>query len=711
MKMLRVSPAILLLLLCLLASVRTASSDGGQGPPEVEAADIIYVFIWDPRPPGQIRADGGWRPPNQDYEDNMRAFFVYHHELGQWDDEGRPREARWATAYVTAYVNMADAQGGRQEGWLYRIRVSRNMVMCVDNDPSRVYALGGIQWAQVRSYRLATSTIFILIRRDHNFARYVQDSITVLPSTCSLFIRDPGMWDCWYASDFAHLLLSHPLLGPRLGYLGFFPLCFERFNNETTARPGSNVPECQPGPSGSRNRGRPGRQNLTGTSAMLNEHSHSSGSRENCEAAAPRAACCDPEQERVDEEWIDKYLDSVVLRSSLDHNEAGQAEQLDEADQAEQLDAEEPAEDEERPRKKQKPNNDTVLPYETTTPNPLEQPGTSGLSINDVDWRALAAFAALCEMASGGSHQKRSAYEFHNKKACDDAANKIRKLDSCERITGLEVGVTLSNDYWSGTSSEISLAFDGSQGPVRIPIADGPSRGFNTWKSFGLNDHGISELKDVKNIRLETREKSSFPWFSTAWRLQDVELRGRCVETNDLVVMEKYKSLNQWFETPNKDITTWQSVGNLAVTTPDWKVKPPCNYLSSLTVNFTIGDRNWAGTGHTITFSVNSMSKPIIIAKAPSRGTFVSKKLDLADVVQVRDLNKMSLLDQTSRDWSLTAGWFLKGVTLSGECVASRKRISMNKFKAVNEWFEHQNPIEQLEPVWGGEFSPEDWSL
>ncbi|RDA83926.1 hypothetical protein CP532_3646 [Ophiocordyceps camponoti-leonardi (nom. inval.)] len=747
MKTFRVPPAVLptvLFLLCLLTSVRAAGSDDGQQSPPGKTPNITIVYRWDSRPPQQIRADGGWRPPYEDYEDNRRAFYVYHHNLGELDDEGFPREDRWRTAYVTAHANMTEATADSQ-GWLYRIHASENMIMPDDANTSRVYALGGIHWAQVRSYRPMNSTRFILNRRDHNYERYAQDSVTVVPSTDSPFLREPATWDRSWASDYAHALLSKLRLGARLGYHGLFPLSFERFSNDSppqssTSHTGSDVPENQPGPSGVRtSRPRGGRRKGAGTcrkeatkkkapkkktpskkkaakeaaegDSVLNEHSYSSSPREDC---SPEE-CCDTGQEREDHEWIDSYIDSVVQRGRSRLEEPHGAN--DEAGQAEQFDDDEPAEDEGRPRKKQKPNEDTTtLSYETTTPNPLEQlPDTSNLTVDDIDWRALAAMVVLCENAFGGSRTKRSVPEFYSKKTCDDASNKIRKLDSCERVSGLQVGFTLSNDDWSGTSSEISLVFDGPQGPVRIPIADGPSRGFKTWKSFGIGDSGVSQLQDIKNIRIECKEKNSFPWFSQAWQLQDLELRARCVETSDLMVMEKYKPLNKWFESPDKKITTWQDVGNLPVTTRDWKMKPPCNYLSSLFVNFTVGDRNWAGTDSSIAFSVNSMSKPIILAKEPTRGTFVSKEIKLedyfgAEVLQVRDLNKMRLLDQTSGDWSLTSGWFLQGVTLSGKCVASGKRISMNKFVAVDDWYEHKNPIEKLESVWDGEFSPEDWS-
>ncbi|RDA95922.1 hypothetical protein CP533_5941 [Ophiocordyceps camponoti-saundersi (nom. inval.)] len=745
MKTFRASRAMLataLLLICLLGSARAI---GTKRPATKKPATLIirFVHIFDKRSPYQIQAEGGWQPPHRDYGDNMRAFYINHHILGEFDEQNRSREANWRTAYVTAYSNLEELERrfGEQEGYFYQIHATGNMFVPESETEFRVYALGGIHWSQVKKYRHTYSTNY---REEPSYDPGYNYFTCLRLTAGSSLLLDSAHWDCAYASNFAHEILR--ALGPRVGYNGVLPLCFRPLGNvnavttsTTPATAGIVLPECQPGPSGLQNSHRQLGQNghreapgSTLTHFLSDRPGHDSGDGQQC--AAPQASnpgiCCNREQEQRDLDWLDSHIQSSFTRlgplqywlyhSRPDNNEAGQSTGV------------EPVSDEEEPtNKKQKVDDHTSPTYETSeeararhtatikkltqvtaTPSPAQLPAPD-LDFDDIDFTYLAVIAATCGFSSAnkGFHQKRSEYEFYSKKDCDDANKAIQKLDRCERIHHLEAGFDLSTDYWSGSNSEISLAFDGPDGLVRVPIADSPPRGFQTWKPFNITKSGISNVKDIKSLKLDTRERGS-SWYN-GWKLQDVELRARCVESNDSMSLNKYKSLNEWFPSVhNKD---WQDVGVLPVKETDWVMKPPCNFLSRLSLNFTIGDKYLAGTDDTIAFYVRPMSKPITIAKAPSRGKFVHKELDLsehfgAEVIQVKNLTEMVLLDAASAGFSWAPDWFLHGVTLSGHCVGSGKLIEMNKFKSIDQWEGHGNKVAELEQAWSGEFRPEDWS-
>ncbi|PFH58527.1 putative enterotoxin [Ophiocordyceps unilateralis] len=604
---------VVVVMLCLvfLGFVSAASPDRQQ--PQSHR-NLTIVYRWDYRSPRQVRAAGGFLPPYYDYDDNARAFYINHHVLGEFDEEGRPRERNWRTAYVSVYGDwMGLTHPG---GWLYRIHASPNMIMPMADlhdvfafrggiyaMRGDVFALGGIHWSQIMAYTYLESTHQPVGRmtgnREYQELHYDHLTTTSISPAVSPCLTDPAQWNCFNGWRWAHSFMSRPNIGSALGWLGCFPLVREVYGHDGTVpgpRPftaqrtsaegsaAGSQQHCQPGPFSRQCQVQPGSE------VQGNELGHCDSSRADCQVDGPQssthcvprsfaqiedhclrhasgtdqgqsAASTTPQDDCTlsfsdmcqysDQLQVDEEWVRSLLNPPSPTTNAETSESPTPETSAEPMDQDEGG----PPAKKQKPD-DSFRPAQGSDGG-ASSSGSGELAFGDEDYRSsLAALAASCQLTGSQppfSRRKRSdPVVYYGIADCDDAIGKIRKLDACERIQELEIGFKLSDSYWSGTYSEISAVLEGRNSQNRVPITVAPERGFQKWIPVSPSQASRSNTYELHDIQNITLATRERRGYPTRdrWTLQDLELRARCAITGNRVQMTKYRSLNKVYRGP-----------------------------------------------------------------------------------------------------------------------------------------------------------------
>lgn len=538
----------------------------------------------------------------------------------------------------------------------------------------------------------------------------------------------------------------------------------------------SQEPECQPGPSGLQCRARkmaaesgdsePGHCDAQGgcPSGATRESktcipTSSEKSRQQCKrrvsrgkgatastsrahcAANPSDTCGNPEQVKKDENWLDGYLKSYmdILSTSQRSMNPIQEEQptptptptttessTEEMDHDQQESSEGPSSSKKKKPDQSSKSEETAAPtagdYQPTSQEEEQRRlVATDEELEQREWRVtIAALVAACHLSASrpSSPRKRSQPEdFVSLAKCNDAIDKIVMIDSCKQIRNLEIGFRLSNDYWSGTWSEISAVVGGPRISTRVPIASEPYLDFNTWVpvNFSLR-HGLGfyEREDIRSISLATRPIKGRS-IGNQWKLQDVELRARCAYSNNLIRMTKYKGTNQWYgKSSSRDLEAWQLDHTFEVVPSDWTMHPPCTYFQRLVVEFKLSNDYFAGTSDSIAISIGPMRHPQLLARDPGRNFTTAVELDLGDLyaseaVEVNSLSSITLLDLSGKGWFAGGAWKFQGLRLSGMCVGSERWIHINKFQKVQEWLAPKSPQTGVEAVWKRSISEEMW--
>ncbi|KAK4093597.1 hypothetical protein Purlil1_1931 [Purpureocillium lilacinum] len=127
-------------------------------PPGNNISAYQIVYRGDYRDPSRVRDAGGFRPNALGWQSVDRVYTMDHHY------QGGPRGCnatgqRHVTAYVSVVVNpwMAASYGR----WIYEIRATPNFFLSGSSTDYNIYALGGVQWRQIRRYGLTNQESFV----------------------------------------------------------------------------------------------------------------------------------------------------------------------------------------------------------------------------------------------------------------------------------------------------------------------------------------------------------------------------------------------------------------------------------------------------------------------------------------------------------------------------------------------------------------------
>ncbi|PFH55600.1 hypothetical protein XA68_17976 [Ophiocordyceps unilateralis] len=126
---------------------------------------------------------------------------------------------------------------------------------------NEVFALGGIQWAQVMGYTFLTGSHpgFLSPNPDYGL-RFQGQAVTILPSTAAPFQPVPQDRVCAYAArNWARQFMHQANVGSSVGWMGCFPLVAElydadpripgpmRLSQDAQYRAANGLPRCEPG--------------------------------------------------------------------------------------------------------------------------------------------------------------------------------------------------------------------------------------------------------------------------------------------------------------------------------------------------------------------------------------------------------------------------------------------------------------------------------
>ncbi|OAA44742.1 protein-tyrosine phosphatase [Metarhizium rileyi] len=294
---------------------------------------------------------------------------------------------------------------------------------------------------------------------------------------------------------------------------------------------------------------------------------------------------------------------------------------------------------------------------------------------------------------------------------CERARDLLQRQhvpEPCQRVTKIEFGLTLSNDYSSGTYDDIAGTLEGPAGKAHFFIAAAPSRGTQKWTPVDLKEAFGSDVIDIASV-----DKITLTAWGTVGLLPLInKLRAQCADPDFATNDDKLVGINAWYGHPGGwflEPLKEKTVATFPITAKDWSFAPPCVNIGSLSYDFRIGDTSGGGTWDTLTLSLGG-GKKIPLGASVAAGFAKSDEINLRetfgkDVIDVRDLKEVTIGDDLgssilSGDW-----WTFQGVTFSATCADVRRRMQMKKFGSVNEEVRHKDNA----PAWRGDIVPKDW--
>ncbi|EJP68034.1 protein-tyrosine phosphatase [Beauveria bassiana ARSEF 2860] len=305
---------------------------------------------------------------------------------------------------------------------------------------------------------------------------------------------------------------------------------------------------------------------------------------------------------------------------------------------------------------------------------------------------------------------------------CERARDILRRKNVpsvCRTIKNIQLGLALSNDYWSGTWDRIGATLEGPAGKAVLHLANGPSRGFSTWEKVNMKASFGSESIDIGGIDKITLNaagvfsviRESNPT-NDQWKVQDVQIRAECADPDFKAKDDKLVGLNAWYGHPGG----WQE-GNAYKTKPvatfsivpgDWAFSPPCAIIKDLTYQFKLSNVYSGGTWDELSFTIGE-SKEIPLGVSPALGYTKDGTIDLKEVfgkdqIDIRSLKEVRILDQFGKDGAGDA-WSFSGITFSATCAHMDKKMAMKKFQSVEKWVYHA----ESGPAWTGDIITSDW--
>ncbi|PHH66663.1 hypothetical protein CDD81_6500 [Ophiocordyceps australis] len=152
--------------------------------------------------------------------------------------------------------------------------------------------------------------------------------------------------------------------------------------------------------------------------------------------------------------------------------------------------------------------------------------------------------------------------QFKGNNACDHYKAILMTI-SCGHLKNMSLGFKLRGEDRSGTYDIIKMFLHGSAGSAEVKVAYKPAEGFHDWFPVDLPSHfnsdtiGIGAL-DTANLTCAATWLKD--WVSNdAWYFQGFKLKAQCNNTDTTVEIDKYASVNEWYQHMNNH-WHWQQV-------------------------------------------------------------------------------------------------------------------------------------------------------
>ncbi|POR35326.1 Heat-labile enterotoxin IIB, A chain [Tolypocladium paradoxum] len=668
-----------------------------------------FVYRGDKRSPRDLREAGGFRPRGE-YEDNDRTFTIYRHMLGEWgrgedsEDSDTDLDEPWSSAFVSVTTELET--GASYGHWLYRIHATPNMIdPTVENEGEpEIFALGGVRWSQVVGYRHANidqqetiTDASFTPNPDYLGERYDRSTLTLV-----------GPRSGWRRHGRRHWtqFMNRAAVGSDVGFTGQFPLQFETYTtNDNIPGPSPETQQERPPSSPPAGAQVPelNWEDIVVVAEYLQEHN----------------APCDLGALDPSTRYLTLGADATFARALArpDQERPNHTGTIDEADPGIRAGIDRLREGEER----------STCHLVTTCGSMYQLP------------QRKRAAGKVPEQAPNRTHMPLRVLNLapSGRAALEDICRKIyspkkTKTDACDSVRDLEFGFELTEEFGAGTYDRLAAILKGPSGKTEFEIADAPKAGFHPeWFPVDANAFGSKTLdlkKGITKVELTAAGHYSGPK-NDQWMLQGFKLRGWCVESGYRVVVDKFASLNTWYQHKPTGIISDQlkpqTVATFEIARADWHMRPPCSYIEELKFDFNLANDFGAGTYDTLRLSLGT-EKTILLRDEPSAGLHVSNTVSLKEIfrtdeVAVRDVKRMAIIDLPSESFFGKDKWEFQGMLFLANlpprsrnpnpkprCAASTKWMEMKKFSAVNRWLQHGGGNGR-EEIWSGDILPEDW--
>ncbi|OAA42462.1 protein-tyrosine phosphatase [Beauveria brongniartii RCEF 3172] len=305
---------------------------------------------------------------------------------------------------------------------------------------------------------------------------------------------------------------------------------------------------------------------------------------------------------------------------------------------------------------------------------------------------------------------------------CERARDILRRKNVpsvCRTIKNIQLGLALSNDYYSGTWDRIGATLEGPAGKAILRLAKGPSPGFSTWQKVDMKASYGSESIDIGGIdKITLNAAAVFSGFRDSnpkndqWKVQDVQIRAECADPDFKAKDDKLVGLNAWYGHPGgwfgEEAYQTKTVATFHIVPGDWAFSPPCAIIKDLTYQFKLGNDYYGGTWDELSFTVGE-SKDISLGESPDRGYTKDGTINLKEVfgkdqIDIRSLKEVRITDKFGKNGAGDA-WSFEGITFSATCAHMDKKMAMKKFQSVSKWIYHA----ESGPAWTGDIITSDW--
>ncbi|KAM3508970.1 hypothetical protein MY10362_000855 [Beauveria mimosiformis] len=302
---------------------------------------------------------------------------------------------------------------------------------------------------------------------------------------------------------------------------------------------------------------------------------------------------------------------------------------------------------------------------------------------------------------------------------CERARDILRRKNVpsvCRTIKNIQLGLALSNDYYSGTGTASAL-------PSKARLVDmKASYGSESIDIGGIDKITLNAAAVFSGFR-ESNPKND------QWKVQE------CADPDFKAKDDKLVGLNAWYGHPGgwqgMEAYNTKTVATFPIVPGDWAFSPPCAIIKDLTYQFKLSNVYYGGTWDELSFTIGE-SKDISLGESPDLGYTKDGTIDLKEVfgkdqIDIRSLKEVRITDKFGKNgagdgWSfegmhspnlrslaartLTRSRFLfLGITFSATCAHMDKKMAMKKFQSVSKWVYHA----ETGPAWTGDIITSDW--
>ncbi|KAM3441002.1 hypothetical protein MY4824_001786 [Beauveria thailandica] len=367
-------------------------------------------------------------------------------------------------------------------------------------------------------------------------------------------------------------------------------------------------------------------------------------------------------------------------------------------------------------------------------PQPTDEERRALLAGNFAELNCVALLAALALKNSGSQRRstmlvdaarlsRRQVTPATTTFDCERARDILRHEHvplACKKIKNIELGVTFSNDYFSGSWDDIGATLEGPAGKATLHVATQPTRGDHYWLKVDMQasfKKDEIEIGGLDTISLNAAGIFNPPWRfggngqNDQWQIQDLQIRADCATPGFAAKDNKNVGLNAWYGHPGgwfREKLATKTVATFPIVPGDWAFSPPCSLIKELAYQFDLANWYWAGTFDALSFAIGE-GKEIDLGENVDPDFHKAEKINLKDIfgkseIDISDLKELKLFDNYGGGNG--DQWAFEGMTFSATCAKTSKKMAMKKYQSVNKWLEHKG---ESQAAWTGSIKASDW--